>query len=102
MHNFQICFQGSGKFSELNPEDPAANRELIADLLKQVARGLRFSMIEETLDIEFSYLENLYIIYISLLLFTDVEDIELLVESLVGKAMLQIFSEISFVDDFNV
>ena len=101
MHSFQFCFQGSGKFSELNPEDPVANRELIADLLDRVARGFGLLMIVEEVDIEFLYLDNQFLICISLQLFTNLENIDLFIENIVGRAMLQVFSEIAFVDDPN-
>lgn len=101
VHSFQFCFQGSGRFSELNPEDPVANEELVIDLLTCVAGGFGLLMIIEEVEIEFLYLDNQFLICMSLQLFTHLEHIDLIIENIVGKAMLQIFSEIAFVDDPN-
>jgi hypothetical protein len=97
----QLCFQGPARFSELAPEYPFANKELVADLLCWVVQELPFPATIDKITISYLYPQNLYMICIVFLLDTYAEEAELLLEGPVGNGLLQIFSKISFVDDPN-
>ena len=98
----QLCFQGPARLSELAPEYPFANKELVANLLEWVVQELPFSVTIEKITIRYLCLRNLYIICAVFYLDTYAEEAETLLEGLVGNGLLQIFSKVSFVDDPNV
>jgi hypothetical protein len=103
MNFFQLRLQCAGRFSELDPDDQIANKMLIADLLSQVIPMHQSLVIIERLSIAFASTENLYSLHIDFWLdeLTDAEEAEVRLEMFVGKALLQIFSEIAVVDDLN-
>lgn len=102
MEFFQLRFQCTGRFSELDSSNQDANRLLMVDLLSQVMPMHQSLVIIERLDLFFIRAENLYLLSIDFWLDLDEEESEVQFEMLVGKMLLQLFSEIAVVDDLNM
>src|SRR5438105_15923916 len=102
MQILRLCFQCPGKFSELLPGDLEMSELFIEDLISQALRGLPSLMIVDTVRLFFSPLQNMYTFEVRIWCyerskepFDEEEDIEPQVESLISRALLQLFWVVS-------
>lgn len=98
MKILRFCFHCPGAYSELLPGDLETSALFIEDLISHTLRGLPTLLIVDTVKLCFSPFQNAYSFRVRIWLYEhskepllNAEDIELEVECLISRALLQLF-----------